>query len=105
MNSWASEKEGRGYLDPLDFEIISKKCYFFNFERQKPNFTTFALPLKISLGKSLLAPLEKVPPTPVDELMSCRADAVHSQSMGVSVEWSRCLCSMARHARDSVAPL
>jgi len=61
MNSWASEKEGRGYLAPLDFEIISKECYFFNFERQKPNFTTFALPLKISLGKSLLAPPGKNP--------------------------------------------
>ena len=32
MNSWASEGEGRGCLDPLDFEIISKKCYFFNFQ-------------------------------------------------------------------------
>ena len=32
-------------------------------------------------------------------------DAVHSHSMGVSAEWSRCLGSMARCARDSVAPL
>jgi len=32
-------------------------------------------------------------------------DAVHSHSMGVSTEWSRCLSSMAWLARDSVAPL
>jgi len=30
---------------------------------------------------------------------------MHSQSMGASAEWSRCLGSMARRARDSVAPL
>jgi len=30
---------------------------------------------------------------------------VHSHSMGVSAEWSRCLGSTARRARDSVAPL
>jgi len=32
-------------------------------------------------------------------------DGVHSHSMGVSTEWNRCPGSMARRARDSVAPL
>jgi len=32
-------------------------------------------------------------------------DAVHSHSMGVSAEWSRCLSSMSWRARDSVASL
>jgi len=29
--AWATE-EGQGGLGPLDFEIISKKSFFFNFE-------------------------------------------------------------------------
>ena len=32
-------------------------------------------------------------------------DGVHSHSMGVRAEWSRCLGSVARRARDGVSPL
>jgi len=40
----------------LDFEIISKKGCFFNFEGQKPNFTVCAPPLEKILGKSPTGP-------------------------------------------------
>ena len=60
-------KRGRGGLGlPLDFQIISKKSCFFNFEGWKPNFTTFGSPLEKFLGKSPTAPpLEKLLPTPM----------------------------------------
>jgi len=31
---------------PLDFEIFSKKSYFFSFEWEKTNFTTFGPPIE-----------------------------------------------------------
>jgi len=46
----------RGALTTLDFEIISKKKLFFDFEGQKPKFTNFGPPLEKNWENPLLAP-------------------------------------------------
>ena len=116
MNSWPSEGEGRGCLSPLDFESISKKMLFFQFRGVKTKFHhKFWPPLEKSLGKSPTGPSWKkslrrpwmnlwVVEQQVQMDVSIW-DAVHSHSMGVSAEWSRCLSSGAQRASDSVAPL
>jgi len=43
LHTWASEG---GPWPPVDFEIISKKGYFFKFEGLKLNFTIFGSPWK-----------------------------------------------------------
>jgi len=65
------EKGGAGR--PWILKLLAKKGCFFNFEGQKPNFTTFAPSLKKIWGKSPTAlPLEKILPTPMGTSMVCR---------------------------------
>jgi len=52
----ASEGGGGGASPSLDFEIISKKGCFFDFEGLKPNFTTFGSPWKKFWESPLLPP-------------------------------------------------
>jgi len=69
MKTWASEGGGRGAWPPLDFEIISKRGCFFNFEGWKPNFTTFGTPWKKFWENPQVPPWkkEKILPTPMNE--------------------------------------
>ena len=54
-----------GLGPPLNFEIISQKRLFFQFQGVKTNFTTFAPPWKKFWENPLLLPQEKILPTPV----------------------------------------
>ena len=58
---------GRGdFCAPLDFEIISKKRLFFQFRGVKNKFHRFwPPPGKTFWENPLLAPLEKILPTPM----------------------------------------
>ena len=59
---------GRGALAPPDFESFSKKGCSLSFEWEKTNFTTFGPPWK-NLEKSVVPPLEKILPNPMDECL------------------------------------
>jgi len=62
---------GRGGLDPpLEFENISKKRLFFQFQGVKNKFHRFWPPLEKILGKSPTAPLEKILPTPMSRTIA-----------------------------------
>jgi len=52
---------GRGTLDPLDLENLSKTGCFLNFDWEKANFTTFGPPWK----NPSCTPLEKIFLTPI----------------------------------------
>ena len=54
-----------GLGPPLNFEIISQKRLFFQFQGVKTNFTTFAPPWKKFWENPLVLPQEKILPTPV----------------------------------------
>ena len=52
-------------LAPLDFKNFSTKGCFLSFQWEKTNFTTFGTPIEKFWKNTLVAPLEKIVPTPM----------------------------------------